>query len=148
MMRTIGLIASLMLAAPAFAAPGAKTPAAPKNGEMAPDFTLTGVDGKEYKLSQFKGKTVVLEWFNNDCPYVKKHYDGTGNMQALQKQVTAKGDVWLTIASSAKGKEGHLDATTGQKIRTDRKMASTALLLDETGKVGAMYQANELNHIK
>src|SRR5882724_8117605 len=82
--------------------------AAPESGKPAPDFTAKGADGKTYHLADLKGKTVVLEWFNKDCPYVKKYYDAKA-MQKLQKENTAKGVVWLTVASSAKGKEGFVD---------------------------------------
>src|SRR5476649_1136873 len=88
--------------------------AAPKSGKAAPDFSAKGADGKTYKLSELKGKTVVLEWFNKDCPYVKKYYDAKA-MQNLQKDTTAKGTVWLTVASSAPGKEGFVDAAEASK---------------------------------
>ena len=120
--------------------------AAPKNGEAAPDFTGKGSDGKDYKLSQFKGKTVVLEWFNNDCPYVKKYYDAK-EMQKLQKEQTGKGVIWLTIVSSAKGKEGHADAEGMKKIWADRGMAPTALLIDETSEIGKKYEAKTTPHM-
>jgi len=81
--------------------------AAPQIGQPAPDFTLTGTDGQEHKLSNYKGKFIVLEWTNYDCPFVHKHYD-SGNMQKLQKEYTAKDVVWLSIISSAPGKQGHL----------------------------------------
>jgi hypothetical protein len=79
----------------------------PEIGKAAPDFKLTDVDGKTHSLSDFKGKYVVLEWINHGCPFVVKHYD-SGNMQALQKESTGKGVVWLSISSSAKGKQGHM----------------------------------------
>src|SRR5690606_35563599 len=81
--------------------------AAVKTGTPAPEFSLLGNDGKAYKLSDFKGKYVVLEWFNDECPYVKKHYSSK-NMQNLQKEFADKGVVWFTIASSAPGKQGHV----------------------------------------
>lgn len=123
-----------------------KVQATPKNGEPAPDFTAKAADGKEYKLSQFKGKTVVLEWFNNDCPYVKKFYDAN-EMQKLQKEATSKGVVWLTVASSAKGKEGHVDAAAMKKIYGDRGMAATAGLLDESGEIAKKYAAKTTPHM-
>ena len=92
-----GLILSLTLAMSALA-----FAAAPKTGEPAPAFSAKSADGKIYKLSDLKGKTVVLEWFNKDCPYVRKFYDSK-KMQELQKDATAKGVVWLTVASSAPG---------------------------------------------
>lgn len=138
MIRTLVIAFGLALAIPAFAAP--------KTGEAAPDFTLKGVDGKDYKLSSFKGKTVVLEWFNNDCPYVKKHYDSK-NMQNLQKAQTGKGVVWFSIISSKKGSEGNVDAEGGKAVMQERGMASTALLLDETGSVGKLYGAKTTPHM-
>jgi peroxiredoxin len=128
-------LAFMLLSANAFAA-GLKV------GAQAPDFSLQGADGKTYKLSQFKGKnTVILEWFNKDCPYVRKFYDSKV-MPELQAKRKAKGDVWLTIASSAAGKEGHLDTpATAEKVVTSMGLASSALLLDKDGKVGKLYAA-------
>lgn len=117
-----------------------------KSGEMAPDFSLQGADGKAYKLSQFKGKTVVLEWFNKDCPYVKKFYDSK-TTQGLQKDAAGKSVVWLTIISSASGKEGHLAAADAQKVMIEKGMASTALLLDDKGVVGKLYSAKTTPHM-
>lgn len=144
MLRSIVSVCALLFAIHATAA----TPPAtlPKSGEAAPDFTLPGADGKTYKLSQFKGKTVVLEWFNNDCPYVKKFYD-TKTMQGWQKAETGKGTVWLSIISSAPGKEGHVDAKGAMKIVADRGMASTAVLLDNDGKVGKTFGAKTTPHM-
>ena len=140
MVRSLALIFSLVMMTPGLAS------AAVKNNEAAPDFTLKGADGKDYKLSQFKGKTVVLEWFNNDCPYVRKHYDAK-SMQKLQKEQTGKGVMWLTINSSAKGKEGNQDAAGFKKIYADREMGSTAILLDDQGTVGKLYEAKTTPHM-
>jgi len=139
MMRALLLVCAMSMSALAQAAPL-------KSGEAAPDFTLKGADGKTYKLSQFKGKTVVLEWFNKDCPYVKKFYDSK-TMQALQKEQTGKGTVWLTVISSATGKEGHLTAADATKVMTDKGMAATALLLDEKSEVGKLYSAKTTPHM-
>ncbi|MBF2052940.1 MAG: thioredoxin family protein [Candidatus Sericytochromatia bacterium] len=116
------------------------------NGTQAPDFSLPGHDGKSYSLSQFKGKHVVLEWFNNDCPYVEKHY-GAGNMQQLQKKYTGQGVVWLTIASSAPGKQGHLTAEAAKKVMAARKASPSTVLLDPSGKVGKLYAAQTTPHM-
>lgn len=124
----------------------AATPGTMKAGETSPDFTLTGADGKSYKLSQFKGKTVVLEWFNKDCPYVRKFYDSK-TMQALQKEQTGKGVVWLSIISSAAGKEGAITAEEATKLMTDWGMGSTAILFDSKGDVGKMYGAKTTPHM-
>ena len=138
MIRNMILVLSLLFVSTSFAAP--------KNGEVAPDFTLKGNDGKDYKLSSFKGKTVVLEWFNNDCPYVKKHYDSK-NMQNIQKEQTGKGAVWFAIASSKAGAEGHVDATGATKIKEERGMSTTAILLDDKGAVAKLYGAKTTPHM-
>jgi peroxiredoxin len=112
----------------------------PPVGSMAPDFSLTDAKGKTHSLADYKGKYVVLEWFNPECPFVKKHY-GTSNMQNLQKEFTDKGVVWLTIDSNAPGTEGNLTAEQAEKITTAWKTHQTALLLDPDGKAGRAYGA-------
>lgn len=109
-------------------------------GKPAPDFSLKDCSGKERSLADFKGKTVVLEWVNYGCPFVKKHY-GSGNMQKLQKDATSKGVVWLAVCSSGPGKQGHFAATDAMKACTEAGSAATAYLLDEDGKVGQLYGA-------
>ena len=109
-------------------------------GQPAPDFSLTDCSGKKVSLSDFKGKVVVLEWVNHNCPFVVKHY-GSGNMQKLQADATAKGVTWLSICSSAPGKPGHTDAAGAAKKCTETQSAAAAYLLDETGKVGKTYGA-------
>src|SRR3989338_3464643 len=101
----------------------------PEVGKPAPDFTLPASDGKTYSLSELKGKTVVLEWWNHQCPFVGKHY-GSGNMQRLQNDYTAKGVVWLAVASSAVGKEGSVDGEIANRIMKDKDAAPTTVLLD------------------
>lgn len=133
----------LILLAGLFVAP---VMAAPKTGDKAPDFTLSGADGKTYKLSQFSGKIVVLEWFNKDCPYVRKFYDSK-TMQALQEENTSKGVVWLSIVSSAEGKEGNIDSATAQKVTTDWGIHNTAILFDSKGSVGRTYGAKTTPHM-
>ena len=112
----------------------------PSVGSAAPDISLTDSKGKTHTLSQYKGKYVVLEWFNPECPFVKKHYGG-GNMQKLQEEFTGKGVVWLTIDSSAPGLEGHLTAEQAEKKIGEWKTKQTALLLDPDGKAGQAYGA-------
>jgi peroxiredoxin len=109
-------------------------------GQPAPDFSLLDTHGQTQQLSQYKGKWVVLEWYQPDCPFVKKHY-GSGNMQALQKEFTAKGVVWLSIDSSAPGQEGNYPADKLNEIASSQGAARTALLLDPDGKVGHEYGA-------
>lgn len=114
--------------------------AAPEVGKPAPEFTLTDSNGKSHNLSDFKGKVVVLEWLNHGCPFVQKHYDG-GNMQGLQKKYTGEGVVWLSIVSSAPGKQGHMSPEETNKTKAEKNSAATAVLLDEDGKVGRLYNA-------
>ena len=112
--------------------------AAVEPGEEAPDFTLTDSKGTSHKLSDFRGKLVVLEWLNHECPFVKKHYSG-GNMQKLQQEYTAKGVVWLSIISSAPGKQGHRTGPQAEADTKDKNAAPTAVLLDPSGEVGKKY---------
>ena len=112
----------------------------PSVGSGAPEFSLPDTSGKTHSLSEYKGKYVVLEWFNPECPFVKKHY-GSGNMQKLQQEYTGKGVVWLTIDSNAPGTEGNLTAEQAEKIVTAWKTHQTALLLDPEGKAGRAYGA-------
>ncbi|MBT6148198.1 MAG: thioredoxin family protein [Gemmatimonadetes bacterium] len=114
--------------------------------EKAPDFELQGADGKTYRLADFKGKHVVLEWVNFGCPFVRKHYD-SGNMQQLQQTYTDSGVVWLSISSSAPGKQGHYEpAALLAQLKTE-KVAHTAYLIDEDGKVGKLYGARTTPHM-
>jgi peroxiredoxin len=112
----------------------------PPVGSAAPDFSLPDAKGKPHSLSDYKGKYVVLEWFNPECPFVKKHYGG-GNMQKLQEQYTGKGVVWLTIDSNAPGTEGNLSPDQAEKVANAWKTKQTALLLDPEGKAGRAYGA-------
>ena len=109
-----------------------------KVGDSAPEFTTTASNGKTIRLSDYRGKYVVLEWHNNGCPYVGKHYN-SGNMQRLQKQWTSKGVVWLTVLSSAPGKQGYLTAGEENDYLTKEHAAPTAALLDPTGEIGHLY---------
>jgi len=113
---------------------------ASKAGVMAPDFTLVDTHGKTHQLSDFKGKTVVLEWTNHECPYVKKHYE-SGNMQQLQADATNDDIVWLTILSSAPGKQGHTSAAEANELIAKQQAKATARLLDYDGTVGRLYDA-------
>jgi peroxiredoxin len=113
---------------------------APPVGSGAPEFSLPDAHGKTHSLADYKGKYVVLEWFNPECPFVKKHY-GSDNMQKLQADYTSKGVVWLTIDSNAPGTEGNITAEQAEKITSSWKTHQTALLLDPDGKVGRAYGA-------
>ena len=109
-------------------------------GKSAPNFTLPDTAGKKVSLANFKGKYVVLEWYNPDCPFVGKHYK-SGNMQNLQKEFTSKGVVWISIDSSAPGEHGNYPPDQLNAISARDGAARTALLLDPDGKVGRLYGA-------
>lgn len=128
------------------AAPAAVAAANAEVGKTAPAFTLNDWDGKPRKLSDFKGKIVVLEWFNHGCPFVKKHYDSK-NMQNLQKKYTGKKVVWLSICSSAEGKQGCDTGAGHKKTFTEKGAAPTAVLLDTDGTVGHLYGAKATPHM-
>jgi peroxiredoxin len=120
--------------------------AAVKVGAEAPAFTAGATTGKAVSLADYRGRVVVLEWTNHDCPYVRKHYE-TGNMQALQKEATGQGVTWLTIISSAPGTQGHVSARQADELTTLRQASPTAVLLDPTGVVGRMYGATNTPHM-
>jgi peroxiredoxin len=115
-------------------------------GEPAPDFTGTDSHGQTHKLSDYRGKFVVLEWTNNGCPYTQKHYN-SGNMQALQKEWTAKGVVWLTILSSAPGAQGYMTAADENDYIIKVHADPTAAILDPTGTIGREYSARTTPHM-
>ena len=117
-----------------------------ETGKAAPEFKLKDIKGKEHKLSDFKGKIVVLEWTNYDCPFVKKHYE-TNNMQALQKKYTEKGIIWLSICSSAEGKQGNFTNEQWEKRQASAKAAPTAILPDASGETGKKYGAKTTPHM-
>jgi len=120
--------------------------AAVEVGQTAQDFSLTDTQGKTHALADFKGKYVVLEWYNPDCPFVVKHYE-SGNMQKLQKEFTDKGVVWLSINSSATGKQGNYTSEEYNKLAEKSKATPSALLLDHDGKVGILYAAKTTPHM-
>jgi peroxiredoxin len=115
-------------------------------GQPAPGFTGTDSNGKTHSLSQYKGKTVVLEWTNHDCPYVVKHYS-SGNMQELQKAATTDGVVWLSIISSKPGKQGHVSGKQANELTTARNAVPTAVILDESSEIGIKYGAKTTPHM-
>ena len=116
-------------------------------GSKAPDFSLPDSKGAKQSLSEYKGKFVVLEWTNPDCPFVMKHYVKSHNMQDLQKEYTGKGVVWLSINSSAPGKQGNYPPAELNKILETRGASPTALLLDPDGAVGKLYGAKTTPHM-
>ncbi len=115
-------------------------------GAQAPAFTAADTNGRTVSLADLKGKTVVLEWTNHQCPYVGKHYRGN-NMQALQKKWTAQNVVWLSVISSAPGTEGYVSAEQANKLTVERGAAPTAILLDPKGTVGHAYGARTTPHM-
>ena len=115
-------------------------------GQPAPDFSLTDTSGKTVKLSDFKGKHVVLEWNNPGCPFVRKHYD-TANMQALQKEAGGKGVVWLAINSTDTAHQDYLAPAKLGKWMLEQKAAANATLMDESGAVGKSYGARTTPHM-
>jgi peroxiredoxin len=132
------IAASLFAAGLAFTTPAALANVAA--GAPAPDFTLTDIQGKPHKLSTYKGKYVVLEWFNSECPFVQKHYE-SGNMQSLQKKYGDKGVVWLVINSTTAESSNYRSPAQSQEIVNGWSMVPAALMLDTEGKVGQTYGA-------
>jgi peroxiredoxin len=109
-------------------------------GDPAPDFTGTDSHGQTHRLSEYRGKYVVLEWTNNGCPYTRKHYE-SGNMENLQKEWTTKGVIWLTVLSSAPGEQGYMTAAQENSFMTKMHAAPTAAILDPMGAIGHEYEA-------
>ncbi len=139
---------SARIAAVAFAlmVPAVQAWAKPQIGQPAPDFTGTDSNGKSWSLSSLRGKTVVLEWTNDGCPYVQKHYN-SGNMQSLQKSAAAEGIVWLTVISSAEGQQGYVTGEEANKLTESRHAAPTAVILDPSGEIGHAYGAQTTPHM-
>jgi peroxiredoxin len=129
-----------ILASPAWAAGVAKV------GETAPAFNTAATNGRSVGLVDQRGKIVILEWTNHDCPYVRKHYE-SGNMQTLQKEITAQGVVWLTLISSSPGTQGYVSPKEADELTASRKANPTAVLLDPTGAVGKAYGATNTPHM-
>jgi len=145
---SIGLIALAIpsaRAAPALSAAPVLNPA-PQVGQPAPDFTAVDSKGNSLSLSQYRGKTVVLEWTNADCPYTRKHYT-SGNMQSIQALAQKNGVVWLSVISSAPGKQGYVNGPAADALTQSRGAAPSAVLLDPTGTVGRLYGAKTTPHM-
>jgi hypothetical protein len=115
-------------------------------GKPAPDFQLPDIAGRAVKLSDYRGKTIILEWTNDGCPFVGKHYN-SGNMQALQRRFTAAGDIWLTIASSAPGEQGYVTPAEARADIARWHAAPSDYLLDPDGTVGHLYFAKATPHM-
>jgi peroxiredoxin len=116
-------------------------------GQPAPDFTLTDIESNTHSLSEYKGKVVVLEWVNPECPFVQKHYNKTGNIPGLQKTYTGEGVVWLAINSAAPGKQGDFDPAQVKAWMQQVSAAPTDYFRDQTGTVGHLYGAKTTPHI-
>ena len=117
-----------------------------KVGAAAPAFTAPATTGANQTLGDLRGKIVVLEWTNHDCPYVRKHYE-SGNMQALQREAIGQGVVWLSIISSAPGTQGYVTPPQADELTSSRKAAPSAVLLDPKGTVGKLYGATNTPHM-
>jgi peroxiredoxin len=132
------VLAGFMAATPAMAEPVV--------GQPAPAFAGVDSNGKTHNLSDFLGKIVVLEWTNHDCPFVRKHYD-SGNMQKLQEQAKAGDVVWLSVVSSAAGKQGYVDGKAANELTASRKASPAAVILDPKGEIGRLYAAKTTPHL-
>lgn len=118
----------------------------PSIGEPAPNFKAEDIEGTEIELKDYQGKPVVLEWTNYDCPFVRKHY-GTKNMQKLQKEFDERGVVWISICSSAPGKQGNYPVEKWNEMMAEREAGPTSLILDEDGTIGKLYSAKATPHM-
>jgi alkyl hydroperoxide reductase subunit AhpC len=137
--RSLALLCSCVaLAFPAFGSP--------QIGQPAPDFSVTDSKGATRSLSQYRGKTVVLEWTNADCPFTRKHYS-SGNMQATQTLAEKNGVIWLSVISSAPGKQGYVSGPAADELTVSRGAKPTAVLLDPRGEVGRLYGAKTTPHM-
>lgn len=140
-------LAIIAIAIAAIMAPSERSnAAAPEIGKIAPDFEATDINGKPFKLSDHKGKIVVLEWSNHQCPFVVKHY-GSGNMQKVQKETRAKGVEWVTIVSSAKGRQGNVTPEEAAQIVKDTGADIDTKILDPSGTIGKLYDAKTTPHM-
>jgi peroxiredoxin len=146
MLTRQAVIAGLALAGFALAAGPALAQSAAKVGAPAPAFQAVDVEGKTRSLSEFAGKTVILEWTNHDCPYVRKHYN-SATMQTLQKDMAKEGIVWLSIISSPPGEQGHVDAARAKALTAERDAAPAGVLLDPKSTVARAYGAQTTPHM-
>jgi peroxiredoxin len=133
-------------AASTLIAPSAPAHAAVRTGRPAPDFTANDSKGGQHSLAAYRGKTVILEWTNHECPYTAKHY-ATGNMQALQAAAAGAGAVWLTVVSSRPGEQGHVGPPEADQLTASRNATPSAVLLDPKGQLGRLYDASTTPHM-
>ncbi len=125
---------------------GSAANATPQIGQLAPDFSALDSKGDALRLSQYRGKTIVLEWTNADCPYTRKHYT-SGNMQGVQELAQQKGIVWLSIISSAPGHQGYVNGPAADALTESRHAAPTAVVLDPNGTLGRLYNVKTTPHM-
>ena len=145
-MKSFKYLTKIIAAALALGATATLTLAA-QVGQPAPDFTFTDIDGNTHSLSDFKGKTVVLEWMNQECPFVVKHYEKSGNLPATQRAATADGVIWLVINSGRPGAQGDFSAEKVREWSKKQNTAYTAYFRDQDGKVGRLYDAKTTPHM-
>jgi len=144
--KELAMLRRFLLSLPLLALAVSGAQAAPSVGQAAPDFTITDSTGKPVKLSDYRGKFVVLEWTNPACPYVKKHYN-SGNMPATQQEAVGKGVVWLSISSTAKDSGEWLEPAKLVSWQKDRKSQPTAVLMDDDGVAGRAFGARTTPHM-
>src|ERR1700726_4161695 len=142
----MAMVAIVALVAGLIGILGSAANAAPQIGQIAPEFTAKDSKGNSVTLSQYRGKTVVLEWTNADCPYTRKHYS-SGNMQSLQALAQKDGVVWLSVISSAPGKQGYVNGPAADALTQSRGAIPTAVLLDPPGTLGRLYGAKTTPHM-
>ncbi len=142
----LGRMASVVLLVAAVASPAWASASGPTVGKTAPDFTAVDSNGKTVRLSEYRGKLVVLEWTNHGCPYVQKHYR-SGNMQRVQRAARKMGAVWLSVISSAPGLQGHVDGVRANALTRERNAAPTRVILDPKGVIGHKYEASNTPHM-
>jgi peroxiredoxin len=139
-------IAGLAIAGLSLTSAAALAESAARVGQPAPAFKAVDADGKTRDLAEFKGKTVILEWTNHDCPYVRKHYN-SATMQTLQKDMAKEGVVWLSVISSPVGEQGHVEGAKANELTKTRDAAPAAVLLDPNSKVARAYGATTTPHM-
>ena len=145
-MRLPSLLTIILAVAGAGLSLAAVSTPAVRPGMPAPDFSAADIAGRTIRLDDYAGKTIVLEWTNDGCPFVGKHYD-SGNMQALQRKYTAAGVVWLTIASSAPGEQGYVTPAEAKADLARWQAAPSDFLLDPEGAVGRLFDARATPHM-
>ena len=143
---TVAVVASYTATACTESSQASPIPESPPINQPAPAFTVTDTKGQTHSLASYRGKWVVLEWFNHDCPYTKKHYK-TDNMQGLQREYTAKGVVWISVVSSAPGKQGYVSAADADRLTTEKKASPSFVVRDTAGVLGRTYGARNTPHL-